>query len=195
MDGSQDLGYRYTMPQLELKPEGRNSMILSNLATVSQRVGRTCELLVAFFNHEVPKVSGTTGCRIKKNGAVSAPSCADHKTLQQAILDFIRQHVMCSVCCNPETRVAALRDCTTFLECSACGQTAPSAHKASPSFFRWMQDHPHHLVAVGGLDANAMQRHSHRSDAFCPLGTLSLDESEWSFPEPSDAISSGEWVS
>jgi translation initiation factor 2 beta subunit (eIF-2beta)/eIF-5 len=187
MDGSQDAGYRYTMPQLELTQEGKKIKVLSNLGSVTQRVGRTCEMLLAFFNHELPALRGTGGCEIKKNGVISVPCFMDQRVLQQAVLDFIQRHVMCNRCRNPETRICALQDGCTVLECDACGGTAPSSHKASPGFFQWMQEHPEHLKAVGRLDLRGITSTLH----FCPLS----DEATWSFPETADSVASDDWVS
>jgi translation initiation factor 2 beta subunit (eIF-2beta)/eIF-5 len=183
MDGSKDAGYRYTMPQLELTQLGKKTKCLSNLATVSQRVGRTSEMLLAFFNHEVGSLRGTSGCELKKNGVCTVPCFMEQKELQQAVLDFIRRHVMCQECKNPETRISALEHGTTVLKCDACGRTAPSAHKASPAFFTWMQDHPEHLEAVGRLKIATML-------------PSCADEGTWSFPPSADdAVASDDWVS
>jgi translation initiation factor 5 len=182
MDGSQaGNGYRYTMPQLVLTQEGKKRKVLSNLGSVSEKVGRTCEMLLAFFNHELSALRGTAGCEIKPNGVISVPRFMEQSVLQQAVLDFIQKHVMCKSCQNPETRIFALQNGTTVLECDACGGTAPSAHRASPDFFQWMQEHPQHLKRVGGLDLEAL----------CPLS----DEATWSFPQSSDAVASDDWVS
>jgi translation initiation factor 2 beta subunit (eIF-2beta)/eIF-5 len=188
MDGSQAAGYRYTMPQLEVTQEGKKRSRLSNLGKVSAKVGRTCEMLVAFFNHEVPALKGTPGFELR-NGTYSVPSTVEQSVLQSAVLDFIQKHVMCSNCGNPETRICALQDDTraTVLECDACGQTAPcqnadgKLHQASAAFFKWMQTNPEHLEAIGRLRV--------------PEPWSCADEAGWSFPQSSDAVASDDWVS
>jgi translation initiation factor 2 beta subunit (eIF-2beta)/eIF-5 len=194
MDGSQDLGYRYTMPQVELKQDSKRSKTFSNLSCISQWIGRSCELIMAYITHEVSALGASLGHRNKKHSSsgISIPCCIDHKMLQQAVFEFIQKYVMCPVCRNPETRIISLQDFCTVLECSACGRTAPSSHKSSPSFFRWMQDHPQHLSAVGRLGADSLRK---QSDTLFHLGTiLSQDESEWSFPDSHDVVSSDDWV-
>ena len=53
MNGSSDPNHRYKMHELELRPHGKTKQILANLNDVSSDVGRTPELLIAFFNLEV----------------------------------------------------------------------------------------------------------------------------------------------
>ena len=190
MDGSQAAGYRYTMPQLEVTQEGKKRSRLSNLGRVSAKVGRTCEMLVAFFNHEVPALRGTRGF-VLQNGSYSVPIAVEQSVLQSAVLDFIQKHVMCSSCRNPETRISALQDDkrATVLECDACGKTAPCKnadgrlHRASEAFFQWMQANPEHLKALGRLRVPE------------PFPWSCADEAGWSFPHSSDAVASDDWVS
>jgi translation initiation factor 2 beta subunit (eIF-2beta)/eIF-5 len=143
VDGSADEYYRYKMDALVIVRQNRQR-ILQNLSKVSKDVGRTPELIVAYFECEFLRPSGISGCHIDDKGHAIVPEGVDQSVLQSALHALIQQHVLCRRCRNPETTVVGLDDehHTTILRCSACGTSAGSADKASPSFYQWLQQ-PH----------------------------------------------------
>jgi translation initiation factor 2 beta subunit (eIF-2beta)/eIF-5 len=195
MDGSDaDAFYRYKMRPLELAKKDRQR-ILSNLNEISVQIGRRPELLVSYFDFEVLRPHGVTGCHINPKGDAVAPEGVEQATLQKGLLDFIQKYVMCPVCKKPETQIDSFQGRSIVLNCIACGTIAPSSHQTGVDFLRWMQSHPQHLKPnVKSLGADSLSR---KPDPFRPVGEIDPDNPEkWDFgPCRSDSAgSSGGWA-
>jgi translation initiation factor 2 beta subunit (eIF-2beta)/eIF-5 len=122
MDGSADPGYRYTMPALVVKHEGSNKMkksIIVNLSVVSRAVGRPAEHLLTYLGHSLSAAN-----KVEKEKAYIAGH-HDLKLLQQQVVSFVRDFVMCEHCNNPETSCGlegSKKNKAVFLSCKSCGR-------------------------------------------------------------------------
>ncbi len=185
MNGSSDPNHRYKMHELQLLPHGKTKHILANLNDVSSDVGRTPELLIAFFNLEVFQKLGLSPCKINKSGDVVAPEGIDQRVLQQKVFEFVRKCVDCPRCHNPETNIAALQGRRLQLHCTACGASDICDQEFTAGFCDWMRDvgNKKHLRTVG---------ERLRVEKMMPK---KLDPTEWVFPPTDDNTpSKEEWA-
>jgi len=127
-----DLHYRYKMPPLRVKVEGRGKMIktiIMNLREVAQDVFRSPEYLLRFFWLGV--------CCFYSNYSKERNNVKHiiigHRTvaeLNTSLDKFIDQFVLCGTCHNPETVLSIAKNVLTY-RCAACGNvTTPNpVHK------------------------------------------------------------------
>lgn len=133
VDGSDDPSYRYKMPRLVSKVEGKGNgvkTILVNCVDVAQALHRSTGQVNKFFGCELGAMTKYEEKieRCLVNGAF------ENKTLQEALTGYIEKFVLCPSCGNPET-VQELKGkkkaAIVLLNCKACGALEPAdnAHK------------------------------------------------------------------
>lgn len=114
-----DAFYRYKMPKLIAKIEGRGNGIKTNVVNnvdIAKALERPPEYILKFYGCELGAQTNfdkTTGTSIV-NGA------HDTKKLSELLEAFIKKYVQCYDCGNPETMVKIKREFIT-LKCKACG--------------------------------------------------------------------------
>jgi len=129
-----DPHYRYTMPILRVKVEGRGKMIktlLLNLPSVANDVFRSPEYLLKFFGFEFAaptKIDATERTNVK----FIVCGQRDVNELEDALDKFIDGFVLCGECKNPETVLHVKKGSVSF-RCKACGSStkANMAHRLS----------------------------------------------------------------
>jgi len=112
--------YRYKMPALQSKIEGRGNGIktnVMNMVDVAKALGRPASYTTKYFGTELgaqTKFDEASGLAIV-NGA--------HETnrLSQLLEGFIKRFVQCGQCNNPETEIVLTKKETIELHCKACG--------------------------------------------------------------------------
>ncbi|KAL3697935.1 hypothetical protein R1sor_012011 [Riccia sorocarpa] len=117
---SDDVYYRYKMPKLMTKIEGRGNGIKTNVVNmveVAKALARPPSYTTKFFGCELgaqSKFDDKTGTSIV-NGA--------HETSKLAgLLEiFIKKYVQCYGCGNPETTINITKSQTITMKCAACG--------------------------------------------------------------------------
>ena len=114
-----DAYYRYKMPKLVVKIEGKGNgvkTVLPNLIDVADALERPVEYLFKFFIYELGVSSKTAG----EGRTRSFVLMGDHALALKGILNqFIERYVQCKTCGNPETTIIVTRKlCMT---CKACG--------------------------------------------------------------------------
>lgn len=140
MDGSADIGYRYTMPALVVKHEGSSKMkksVLVNLSEVSRAVGRPAEHLLTYLGQSLSAANKSE----KEKTYIAGHH--DPNVVQQQILAFVRDFVMCKHCGNPETCCGvegSKKNKVIFLACKSCGRRT-NLDSAS-RFVKYMAQHP-----------------------------------------------------
>ncbi|KAL2644730.1 hypothetical protein R1flu_012317 [Riccia fluitans] len=115
-----DVYYRYKMPKLMTKIEGRGNGIKTNVVNmveVAKALARPPSYTTKFFGCELgaqSKFDEKTGTSIV-NGA--------HETAKLAGLleHFIKKYVQCYGCGNPETSINITKSQTITMKCAACG--------------------------------------------------------------------------
>ncbi|KAI5956287.1 TIF5 [Candida jiufengensis] len=109
--------YRYKMPPIQSKTEGRGNGIktaIVNLAEVARALNRPPSYLVKFFGYELG--AQTQIDRFLVNGA------HDTGELQDSLDGFINKFVLCGSCKNPETEISLKGKDTLERDCKACGK-------------------------------------------------------------------------
>ncbi|CCF56374.1 hypothetical protein KAFR_0B00760 [Kazachstania africana CBS 2517] len=124
--------YRYKMPPIQAKVEGRGNGIktaLLNVSDVARALNRPTAYLVKYFGFEL----GTqTSISVDKDrylvNGVHEPA-----KLQDVLDGFINKFVLCGSCKNPETEIIITKSSDLVRDCKACGKRTPMdlRHKLS----------------------------------------------------------------
>ena len=117
---SDDAFYRYKMPKMITKIEGRGNGIKTNVVNmveIAKALARPASYPVKYFGCELgaqSKFDEKTGTSLV-NGA--------HETAKLAGLleNFIKKYVQCYGCGNPETEIVITKTQMLTLKCAACG--------------------------------------------------------------------------
>jgi translation initiation factor 5 len=120
----QDAFYRYKMPRLQSKIEGKGNgikTVVPNMVDIGKALGRPAAYITKFFGAELGALSTCDEKAAKYiiNGA------HDAEKLQTLLDVFIAKFVLCPNCENPETVLSvSKKDGTVFRTCQACGHRA-----------------------------------------------------------------------
>lgn len=118
-----DLYYRYKMPRLVSKIEGKGNgikTVVSNMVDIAKALNRPPDYVTKYFGSEVGSltVCDEKAARYIVNGAHEA------EKLQNVLDGFISKFVLCPGCENPETDLTISKDGTIWRNCKACGHRA-----------------------------------------------------------------------
>eukprot|EP01023_Acetabularia_acetabulum_P017690 TRINITY_DN1887_c0_g2_i3.p1 TRINITY_DN1887_c0_g2~~TRINITY_DN1887_c0_g2_i3.p1 ORF type:complete len:472 (+),score=157.41 TRINITY_DN1887_c0_g2_i3:262-1677(+) len=117
--GVQDEHYRYKMPKLQAKIEGRGNGIRTNIVNnvdIAKSLARPPLYLLKHFGVELGAQT-----RFEENTGNSIVNGAhDDKKLVEVLNQFIKAYVQCGECNNPETTMHVKKEIIT-LKCKACG--------------------------------------------------------------------------
>ncbi|EMG47938.1 Eukaryotic translation initiation factor eIF-5, putative [Candida maltosa Xu316] len=111
--------YRYKMPPIQSKTEGRGNGIktaIVNLAEVARALNRPPSYLIKFFGYELGAQTQIQNDRYLVNGA------HDSNELQDSLDGFINKFVLCGSCKNPETEIVLKGKDSLERDCKACGK-------------------------------------------------------------------------
>lgn len=122
--------YRYKMPRLIAKVEGRGNgikTVVANMTEIARSLCRPPTYPTKFFGCELgaQTIFDEANERYIVNGAHEAGK------LQDLLDGFIRKFVLCEKCDNPETSLTVDRKDNIHADCAACGHhyTLDSRHK------------------------------------------------------------------
>ena len=119
INGSSDPAYRYKMPMIVGKIEGRGNGIktsLSNIFEISDAIARPVILIMKFFAQEL----GTQSKWRPDSNRGIINGKHSNESLQKLLFNFIRKYVLCPSCNNPETLMLVKKN-SIKLKCRACG--------------------------------------------------------------------------
>jgi translation initiation factor 5 len=114
-----DVFYRYKMPKLVAKVEGRGNGIKTNIVNgvdIARALVRPPSYIIKHFGCEL----GAQTKFDKKTGTLIVNGAHDAKKLSDLLELFIKKYVQCHKCANPETLIKIRRGCL-HLKCKACG--------------------------------------------------------------------------
>ncbi|PHU19555.1 Eukaryotic translation initiation factor 5 [Capsicum chinense] len=117
---SDDAFYRYKMPRMLTKIEGRGNGIKTNVVNmvdIAKALARPPSYTTKYFGNELgaqSKFDEKTGTALV-NGAHETPKLAG------LLENFIKKYVQCYGCGNPETDVIITKTQMIQLKCAACG--------------------------------------------------------------------------
>lgn len=113
--------YRYKMPPIQSKTEGRGNGIktaIGNVSEVSRALGRPPAYVVKFFGYEL----GAQTSIKEDEDRYLVNGVHDSNELQDSLDGFITKFVLCGSCKNPETEIQIKGKDTLQRDCKACGK-------------------------------------------------------------------------
>jgi translation initiation factor 5 len=127
----EDSFYRYKMPVLKAKVEGKGNgikTVIENMAEIAKAMERPPEYPTKFFGFELGLL---TKCEVEQNKYV-VNGKHDAESLSQCLDKFIEKYVLCKQCRNPETELTVKGEIINS-KCRACGKnsTVDMGHKLS----------------------------------------------------------------
>ncbi|KAL0246294.1 hypothetical protein GEMRC1_007506 [Eukaryota sp. GEM-RC1] len=127
IDGSQTLAYRYRMPPIESKIEGRGNgikTVVPNMDAVARSLHVNPAFCVKWLGMELGAQSSWND--ESKHAVVNGAHEANG--LQQTLQGFINKYILCPRCKLPETVMKATKKDLIF-DCKACGVNAKCSDK------------------------------------------------------------------
>lgn len=121
--GNADQFYRYKMPSLESKIEGKGNgikTVVVNLKDISEALTRAPEIVLKHFGFALGAQTST-----EINDRYIINGSHDSKKLQESLFDFITNFVLCQQCQNPETVYRVTPADGLKMDCKACGEASP----------------------------------------------------------------------
>ncbi|RKP08293.1 domain found in IF2B/IF5-domain-containing protein [Thamnocephalis sphaerospora] len=116
-----DSFYRYKMPRLVAKVEGKGNgikTVIPNMADIGKSLSRPAMYPCKYFGCEL----GAQTKHDTKNDRYIVNGAHDAQKLQQLLDGFISRFVLCGSCKNPETDLVFTKDESIVRDCKACGQ-------------------------------------------------------------------------
>jgi len=119
----QDAFYRYKMPRLQAKVEGKGNgvkTVIPNMVEIARALGRPPTYATKYFGCEL----GAQTQFDFKNERYIVNGSHDAAKLQDMLDGFIKKFVLCEKCDNPETDIKAyIKKGILTASCRACGHT------------------------------------------------------------------------
>lgn len=112
VNGCDDQFYRYKRPTILVK-QITNFTELTNIKEICAKLGRSEGLLLTFL--QIKLATQSKGSSLRGNFTV--------KQLEDLILSFTKEFVLCRSCKNPET-ILKMSKGSVRMSCSCCGQTS-----------------------------------------------------------------------
>ncbi|PSS35027.1 Eukaryotic translation initiation factor 5 like [Actinidia chinensis var. chinensis] len=117
---SDDAFYRYKMPKMITKIEGRGNGIKTNVVNmvdVAKALARPAAYTTKYFGNEL----GAQSKFDEKTGISLVNGAHDTAKLAGLLENFIKKYVQCYGCGNPETEILITKSQMVQLKCAACG--------------------------------------------------------------------------
>ncbi|KAE8679800.1 Eukaryotic translation initiation factor 5 [Hibiscus syriacus] len=117
---SDDAFYRYKMPKMITKIEGRGNGIKTNLVNmveIAEALARPASYTTKYFGCEL----GAQSKFDEKTGTSHVNGAHDTAKLAGLLENFIKKFVQCYGCGNPETEIIITKTQMITLKCAACG--------------------------------------------------------------------------
>ncbi|KAL6516888.1 hypothetical protein OROHE_018176 [Orobanche hederae] len=115
-----DAFYRYKMPRMITKIEGRGNGIKTNVVNmvdIAKALGRSASYTTKYFGCEL----GAQSKFDEKTGTSHVNGAHDTAKLAALLENFIKKFVQCYGCGNPETEIIITKLQMINLKCAACG--------------------------------------------------------------------------
>lgn len=117
---SDDAFYRYKMPKMITKIEGRGNGIKTNIVNmvdIAKALARPASYTTKYFGCEL----GAQSKFDEKTGTALVNGAHDTAKLAGLLENFIKKYVQCDGCGNPETEIIITKTQMINLKCAACG--------------------------------------------------------------------------
>lgn len=117
---SDDAFYRYKMPKMITKIEGRGNGIKTNIVNmvdIAKALARPASYTTKYFGCEL----GAQSKFDDKTGISLVNGAHDTAKLAGLLENFIKKYVQCYGCSNPETEIIITKTQMITMKCAACG--------------------------------------------------------------------------
>ncbi|KAK2401491.1 eukaryotic translation initiation factor [Trifolium repens] len=117
---SDDAFYRYKMPRMITKIEGRGNGIKTNIVNmvdIAKALARPAAYTTKYFGCEL----GAQSKFDEKTGTSHVNGAHDTAKLAGLLENFIKKYVQCYGCGNPETEIIITKNQMIQMKCAACG--------------------------------------------------------------------------
>lgn len=143
IDGSDDIFYRYKMPKVDVKYE-KSCTVLYNLHKIAKSICRDASYLQKYLDLVL-----CTGSKYDdRDNRCIFRGTHDIDVIQNAIISFNKQFVLCQLCSNPETQFLNSRPTKKNklkIKCNACGHSSKLHEDKMTSFIT--KKNIHHEVS------------------------------------------------
>ncbi|WZN66705.1 eukaryotic translation initiation factor eIF5 [Chloropicon roscoffensis] len=122
-NNADDAFYRYKMPKLQSRVEGRGNGVKTNVVNmveIAKALGRPPTYTTKYFGCEL----GAQSKFSKESGQSIVNGAHDSRTLSEVLEGFIKKFVQCYSCGNPETVIEVDKRDFITLTCKACGHVS-----------------------------------------------------------------------
>ncbi|QDZ24987.1 translation initiation factor IF2/IF5 [Chloropicon primus] len=122
-NNADDAFYRYKMPKLQSRVEGRGNGVKTNVVNmveIAKALGRPPSYTTKYFGCEL----GAQSKFSKDSGQSIVNGAHDSRTLSEVLEGFIKKFVQCYSCGNPETVIEVDKKDFITLTCKACGHVS-----------------------------------------------------------------------
>jgi len=142
-----DTFYRYKMPQLLTKIEGKGNgikTVIPNMVDIAKALARPPTYPTKYFGCEL----GAQTTFDEKNERYIVNGAHDASRLRELLTTFIDKFVLCPACKNPETELYITKKEVIYRDCKACGhrEDVDMKHKLTTFILR----NPPASAAAGG---------------------------------------------
>lgn len=178
----QDPFYRYKMPRIQSKIEGKGNgikTVVPNMSDIAKALSRPPMFVTKYFGFELgaqTSINDSTD-RYIVNGA------HDALKLQESLDGFIKNFVLCGECKNPETDIVILKDGHVYRNCKACGKQTEinPRHKLTSVILKNPPDGAGNGHAAGGKKSKHKKnaRGSARDEASSETNGKTNDDDEY----------------
>uniref|UniRef100_A0A915D1H9 Eukaryotic translation initiation factor 5 n=1 Tax=Ditylenchus dipsaci TaxID=166011 RepID=A0A915D1H9_9BILA len=182
--------YRYKMPRILAKVEGKGNgikTVIANMTEISKALARPPTYPTKYFGCEL----GAQTNFDLKNDRYIVNGEHDASKLQDILDSFIKKFVLCPACDNPETTLTVKRSQTIHSKCKACGHAFIIDPKQKLSTFILKNPPP-----TEGSETDNKEKHEsgspvgeNGSDETAPAETNGKtaveDDEDWA-PEPTE---------
>ncbi|KAJ3695800.1 hypothetical protein LUZ60_001177 [Juncus effusus] len=151
---SDDAFYRYKMPKMVTKIEGRGNGIKTNIVNmvdIAKALARPPSYTTKYFGCEL----GAQSKFDQKTGISLVNGAHDTAKLAALLENFIKKYVQCYGCGNPETEILISKSQMISLKCAACGFISDVDMRDKLTGFI-LKNPPE--VKKGGKDKKALRR-------------------------------------
>ncbi|KAL1810800.1 hypothetical protein DCAR_0622893 [Daucus carota subsp. sativus] len=148
-----DAFYRYKMPRMITKIEGRGNGIKTNVVNmvdIAKALGRPAAYTTKYFGCEL----GAQSKFDEKTATSHVNGAHDTAKLAGLLENFIKKYVQCYGCGNPETEIIITKTQMVTLKCAACGHLSDVDMRDKLTTFI-IKNPPE---KKGGKDKKAMRR-------------------------------------
>ena len=122
-NNADDAFYRYKMPKLQSRVEGRGNGVKTNVVNmvdIAKALGRPPSYTTKYFGCEL----GAQSKFSEDSGQSLVNGAHDSRTLSDVLEGFIKKFVQCYACGNPETVIEVDKRGNITLTCKACGHVS-----------------------------------------------------------------------